>query len=113
MAHRKLFRPKLAEMKEQAPPCPSSNGPQPHRKPTPPEQTYAEEFYWVKQMQAHTRMAVVLADGEELHGTVEWYDRDCIKLTRTGSPNLLVYNQVIKYVYKDDEDAAKCGRNGH
>jgi len=47
-----------------------------------------------------------------LRGTVEWYDRDCIKLTRFGSPNLLIYKQVIKYVYKDGEEAASGGSNG-
>src|ERR1019366_4670160 len=101
MVHRKLFRPTLTEVKEQVPPRPSTAGPQPHKKPAPPEQTHAENFYWVKQMQAHTPVAVVLADGEELHGTIEWYDRDCIKLTRTGKPNLLIYKQVIRYVSKD------------
>jgi sRNA-binding regulator protein Hfq len=60
-------------------------------------------------MQSRTPVAVVLSDGEVLHGSVEWYDRDCIKLTRTGSPNLLVYKQYIKYIYKDGEDAAQGG----
>jgi host factor-I protein len=110
MVHRKLFRPTLTEVKEQAPVRPHA-GPQPHKKPAPPEQTHAENFYWVKQMQAHTAVAVVLGDGEVLRGTVEWYDRDCIKLTRIGSPNLLIYKQVIKYVYKDGEEAAKGGAN--
>jgi sRNA-binding regulator protein Hfq len=63
-------------------------------------------------MQAHTPMTVVLTDGEVLRGVVEWYDRDCIKLTRFGSPNLLVYKQVIKYVYKDGEEASSGGSNG-
>ena len=49
--------------------------------------------------------AVVMADGEVLRGTVEWYDRDCIKLTRVGNPNLLIFKQAIKYVYKEGEDA--------
>jgi sRNA-binding regulator protein Hfq len=110
MVHRKLFRPTLTEVKEQVPARPHA-GPQPHKKPAPPEQTHAENFYWVKQMQAHTAVAVVLSDGEVLRGTVEWYDRDCIKLTRIGSPNLLIYKQVIKYVYKDGEEAAKGGAN--
>ena len=51
-----------------------------------------------------------------LHGSVEWYDRDCIKLTRVGSPNLLVYKHCIKYLFKDGEDAAHGGSahsNGH
>ena len=55
-------------------------------------------------------MSVVLIDGEVLHGMVEWYDRDCIKLTRYGSPNLLIYKQVIKYVYKDGEEACQGRR---
>jgi len=84
----------------------------PHKKPTPPEQTHAENFYWVKQMQARTPVAVVLTDGEVLRGVVEWYDRDCIKLTRFGSPNLLLYKQAIKYVYKDGEESAMGGTNG-
>ncbi len=108
MVNRRLFRPSFTEVKE--PPGRPHHGAQ--KKPTPPEQTHAENFYWVKQMQARTPVAVVLADGEVLRGTVEWYDRDCIKLTRFGSPNLLVYKQAIKYVYKDGEEAAQGGTNG-
>jgi host factor-I protein len=110
--NRKLFRPSLTEVKEQPAPRGQAGGPQPHKKPAPAEQTHAENFYWVKQMQAHTPMAVVLSDGQVLRGTIEWYDRDCIKLTRFGSPNLLIYKQVIKYVYKDGEEAANGGTNG-
>ena len=111
--NRKLFRPTLTEVKE--PPHTNRThlaGPQPHKKPAPPEQTHAENFYWIKQMQARTPVVVVLNGGEALHVTVEWYDRDCIKLTRTGSPNLLIYKQFIVYVYKDGEEAAIGGSNG-
>jgi len=111
--NRKLFRPTLTEVKEQHPNRTHiAAGPQPHKKPAPPEQTHAENFYWVKQMQAHTPVVVVLRDGESLRGTIEWYDRDCIKLTRVGNPNLLIYKQVVKYVYKDGEEAAMGGSNG-
>jgi sRNA-binding regulator protein Hfq len=112
MVNRRLIRPSLTEVKEQAVAPRSHHGPVPQKKPTPPEQTHAESFYWVKQMQARTPVAVVLMDGEVLRGVVEWYDRDCIKLTRFGSPNLLVYKQTIKYVYKDGEEAAMGGVNG-
>ncbi len=118
MVNRKLFRTSLTEVKEQFPQRPA-HGPQPQgpppprKKPAPPEQTHAENFYFVKQMQARTPVAVVLTDGETLRGTVEWYDRDCIKLTRYGSPNLLIYKHVIKYMYKDGEEAAAGGNNGH
>ncbi len=63
-------------------------------------------------MQSRTPVTVVLTDGEMLNGTVEWYDRDCIKLTRYGSPNLLIYKHSIKYLYKSSEDAADGGPNG-
>jgi host factor-I protein len=116
MVNRKLFRPTLTDVKEQqfAPrPVPAApQQPQPRKKPAPPEQTHAENFYYVKQMQSHSPVAVVLTDGEVLHGTVEWYDRDCIKLTRNGSPNLLVYKHSIKYLFKDGEEAAHGGSNG-
>ena len=116
MVNRKLFRPTLTDVKEQqfAPrPVPAApEQPQPRKKPAPPEQTHAENFYYVKQMQSHSPVAVVLTDGEVLHGTVEWYDRDCIKLTRNGSPNLLVYKHSIKYLFKDGEEAAHGGSNG-
>jgi sRNA-binding regulator protein Hfq len=112
MVNRKLFRPALTEVKEQLPARQHHGAPQPHKKPAPPEQTHAENFYWVKQMQSKTPVAVIMSDGEVLRGTVEWYDRDCIKLTRFGSPNLLIYKQRIKYVYKDGEEAAQGGNNG-
>jgi host factor-I protein len=112
--NRKLFRPTLNEVKEQPyPPRPTGLQPAPVRKkPATPDQTSAENFYYVKQMQARTPVAVVLADGELLRGVIEWYDRDCIKLTRTGSPNMLIYKHAIKYVYKDGEDFAQGGTNG-
>jgi sRNA-binding regulator protein Hfq len=56
-------------------------------------------------------MTVVLTDGEVLNGTIEWYDRDCIKLTRYGSPNLMVYKRCIKYMFKSSEEAASGGSN--
>jgi sRNA-binding regulator protein Hfq len=73
------------------------------KKSTPPDQTNAEQFYYSKQMQTKTPMIVVLKDGEQLEGVLEWYDRDCIKLNREGAPNLLLFKHSIKYMYKADE----------
>ena len=115
MVNRKLFRPTLTDVKEQFPARPIQAVPAQatqRKKPAPPEQTHAENFYYVKQMQSRTPVAVVLTDGEILRGSVEWYDRDCIKLTRYGSPNLLVYKHCIKYLFKEGEDAAQGGVNG-
>lgn len=70
----------------------------------PPESTNAENFYYQKQMQSKTSMVVVLQDGEQIHGVIEWYDRNCIKLNRNGAPNLMIYKPSIKYMYKEGEN---------
>ena len=55
MVNRKLFRPALTDMKESYVPRQSQPAPQaapaPRKKPAPPDQTFAENFYFVKQMQ--------------------------------------------------------------
>ena len=123
MVNRKLVRPNLAEIKEKLAPnrlSPAGGPPQaggaavrepqsggatiPRRRPVPPEQTSAEAFYYLKQMNNKTPMVVVLDDGEQLRGHIEWYDRACIKVNRDGSPNLLVFKHAIKYVYKQEEE---------
>ena len=97
--NRKLIRPSLNEIKEQI--TPARRPPQPQKKPVPPDQTNAENFYYVKQMQAKTPMVFVLRDGEMLHGVIEWYDKCCLKVNRAGAPNLLLYKPAIKYMYKE------------
>jgi len=113
-ANRKLIRPSLTEFKEQQ--QQQQQQQQQHfqqrkpmmKRPVPPEQTNAENFYYVKQMQSRTPMVVVLQDGEELHGVIEWYDRACIKMNRVPGPNLLVYKSNIKYLYKEsDKDGSE------
>ena len=74
------------------------------KKMPPPETTNAENFYYQKQMQSKTPMVVVLRDGEQIHGVIEWYDRTCIKLNRNGAPNLMIYKPSIKYMYKEGEN---------
>ncbi|HEX4786128.1 MAG TPA: RNA chaperone Hfq [Candidatus Sulfotelmatobacter sp.] len=75
------------------------------KKVAPPEQTNAENFYYQKQMQSRTPMVIVLRDGEELRGIIEWYDRNCIKVNReNGEPNVMVYKPAIKYMFKEGEN---------
>jgi host factor-I protein len=73
------------------------------KKIAPTEQTNAENFYYQKQMQTKTPMVVVLRDGEEVHGYIEWYDKNCIKLNRNGAANLMIYKPAIKYMFKEGE----------
>ncbi|RMG48679.1 MAG: hypothetical protein D6718_01160 [Acidobacteria bacterium] len=75
----------------------------PRRRTPPPEKTHAEEFYYLKQMNAKTPVVVVLTDGEQRKGWIEWYDQDCIKVHSNTEPNVLIFKQHIKYIYKDPE----------
>jgi host factor-I protein len=97
-ANRKLIRPSFNEAKEQRTAAPRKDG-QP-KKANPPDQTNAENFYYIKQMQSKTLMTFVLKDGEVLKGVIEWYDKTCLKINREGEPNLLIYKSNIKYMYK-------------
>jgi hypothetical protein len=69
----------------------------------PPMETNAELFYYKKQIDAHTPMVIVLLDGEEIEGTIEWYDRGALKVNRKSAPNLLLLKRNVKYMYKADE----------
>jgi len=127
--NRKLIRTTLAEVKGKAREVPQprerSNGSRPSnegsqqrererapqlpapvqvkKRVPPPNETNAEIFYYKKQIDAHTPMVIVLLDGEEIEGTIEWYDRGALKVNRKSAPNLLVLKRNIKYMYKADE----------
>ena len=63
----------------------------------------AEQFYLQKQIQAQTPMVIVLEDGTQVEGVIEWYDRNCLKVR--GRERTLVYKSAIKYMYKHGENA--------
>jgi RNA chaperone Hfq len=108
---RKLIRPSLSspaprtepvserrdrlERTDRMPSGPRRNGP--------PEQTHAENYYYQKQIQGKTPVVVVMKDGEEVQGVIEWYDRNCIKVNRGSSSALLIYKPSISYIYKAGE----------
>ena len=100
-ANRKLIRPSFEESKseqknQKATPKPQAGV----KRGSPPEQTNAENFYYLKQMQSKTLMTIMLRDGEVLNGVIEWYDKDCLKVNREGKPNLLLFKSNIKYMHK-------------
>lgn len=103
--NRKLIRPNLTDLKDQM----ASKGGAARPRRVPPEQTNAESFYYLKQMNNKTPMVVVLQDGEEIRGIIEWYDKNCLKLNRTDRPNLLLLKHNIKYIYKESEESGPDG----
>jgi len=125
--NRKLIRTTLADVKArreiahqrdqanggmQRSGMPPPRGPQPssiqvRKRQPPPTETHAEIYYYKKQIDAHTAMVLVLDDGEEVEGTIEWYDRGALKINRRSAPNLLVLKRHIKYIYKAEERGAQ------
>ena len=73
------------------------------RKKIPPSETSAEIFYYKKQMDQHTPMVIVLTDGEEVVGTIEWYDRAALKINRKDAPNIMLLKHNIKYMFKAED----------
>lgn len=98
--NRKLIRPDLTEIKDHL------VTPKAYRlrRPPSPEQTNAESNYYAKQMANKTRMVIVLKDGEEIRGTIEWYDRHALKVHRADKPNIMLLKDNVKYMYKENED---------
>jgi len=106
VVNRKLIRPSLSEIQDQM------GTRMQRKKPAPPDQTNAENFYYIKQMQARTPVVVVLDNDEEIRGVIEWYDKNCIKVHRANEPNLLIMKSVIRYIYKRNE-TKDTGGDGH
>jgi hypothetical protein len=90
------------ERESSSPSSPSSSAPQ-GRKKIPSAETNAEIFYYKKQMDAHTQMVIVLLDGEEVIGTIEWYDRSALKINRKDAPNIMLLKHNIKYMFKAED----------
>ena len=93
----------------EAPRAPQQSAVQVRKRTPPPMETNAELFYYKKQIDAHTPMVIVLLDGEEIEGTIEWYDRGALKVNRKGDPNLLLLKRNVKYMFKaEDRDGGEA-----
>ena len=44
---------------------------------------------------------IKLADGEIVRGWIEYYDKNMIRLTREGRPNLFIFKHEIMYIAED------------
>jgi len=66
----------------------------------PSEQTFEEVKYLKHLIEAKIPVCVKLIDGEEVRGTVEYYDQRFIRITRENVPNLFIFKHDIKYLYE-------------
>ena len=66
-----------------------------------PEHTFAEAQYLKRLIENATPVRVKMADGEEVKGTIEYYDQSFIRLTRDGQPNLFIFKHDINYLLEE------------
>lgn len=68
-----------------------------------PAQTLEESRYLKYLSDNHVPIGVRLVGGEIVSGTIEFWDVDFIRLTRTDGPNLFIYKHDIKYMWEEQE----------
>jgi host factor-I protein len=74
-----------------------------HKKPKapPPEDTFEEALYLKMLGEKQKTVSVRLMDGEVVKGWIEYYDKNMIRLTREGEPNLFIFKHEIMYIAED------------
>ncbi len=66
-----------------------------------PEQTFEEVKYLKHLIENAIPVRIKLAEGEEVRGTIEYYDHSFIRITRENEPNLFIYKHDIKYMVEE------------
>ena len=67
----------------------------------PPECTHQEAGYLKTLVEKQRPVTIKLTDGESVRGWIEYYDRNMLRLTREGKPNLFIYKDRIAYVAEE------------
>jgi host factor-I protein len=78
----------------------SDSGPR-KSKNAPPESTNEEAAYLKQLTEKQSSVLIKLVTGEKLRGWIEYYDRNMLRLTRQGQPNLFIYKQQIVYLVEE------------
>jgi host factor-I protein len=67
----------------------------------PPEETYEEALYLKLLGEKQKNVSVKLLGGEVVRGWIEYYDKNMIRLTRDGEPNLFIFKHDILYIAEE------------
>jgi host factor-I protein len=78
-----------------------SSSPVKKAKTPPPEETYQEVAYLKALGEKQKPVSVKLKDGEVVRGWIEYYDRNMVRLTREGEPNLFIFKHEIMWIAED------------
>ncbi len=69
----------------------------------PPEETFEEPGYLKSLGEKQRAVSIKLMDGEVVRGWIEYYDRNMIRLTREGAPNLFIFKHEIMYIAEEPQ----------
>ena len=66
---------------------------------TPPPEDTLEEAAFLKSLGEKQRaVSIKLMDGQVVRGWIEYYDKNMVRLTREGAPNLFIFKHEIMYI---------------
>jgi host factor-I protein len=64
----------------------------------PPEDTFEEAAFLKGLGEKQKAVTVKLMDGQTVRGWIEYYDKNMVRLTREGAPNLFIFKHEIMYI---------------
>jgi host factor-I protein len=67
----------------------------------PPEETFEEAAYLKLLGEKQRPVSIKLMHGEVVRGWIEYYDKNMIRLTREGAPNLFIFKHEIMYIAEE------------
>jgi len=67
----------------------------------PPEDTFEEASFLKLLGEKQKPVSVKLMDGQTVRGWIEYYDKNMVRLTREGLPNLFIFKHEIMYIAED------------
>jgi host factor-I protein len=76
----------------------------------PPEETFEEVAYLKMLGEKQKPVSIKLQGGEVVRGWIEYYDRNMLRLTREGAPNLFIFKSEIMYIAEGEIKAARARR---
>ena len=67
----------------------------------PPDDTFEEAAYLKSLGEKQKNVSIKLVGGEVVEGWIEYYDKNMVRLTRQGAPNLFIFKHEIMYIAEE------------
>ncbi len=67
----------------------------------PPEETFEEASFLKTLGEKQKPVSLKLMDGQVVRGWIEYYDKNMVRLTREGAPNLFIFKHEIMYIAEE------------